>query len=109
MLSALHFMKTAPSNPGPRPLPLRLPRVCVVVTGASGAEMVEKAETLARDNPFLEFRLDYLKNPGLALPQLRKFCSYHPEVVAIGTCRRAANGGKFRGSLASQIELLTKS
>ena len=26
----------------------------------------------------------------------------------IATCRRAANGGKFRGSLASQLDILTK-
>ena len=70
--------------------------------------MVEKAEGLARDNPFLEFRLDYLKKPTLALPHLRRFLSYHPEVVAVGTCRRAVNGGKFRGSLASQADVLGK-
>jgi 3-dehydroquinate dehydratase / shikimate dehydrogenase len=92
----------------PRPLPLRLPRVCVPVAGASGAEMVEKAEAMVRDNSFVEFRLDYLKSPGLALPHIRKFLSYHPEVVAIGTCRRATNGGKFRGSLAAEVDILMK-
>jgi 3-dehydroquinate dehydratase/shikimate dehydrogenase len=92
----------------PRPLPLRLPRVCVPVAGASAAEMVEKAEAMVRDNPFLEFRLDYLKSPGLALPHIRRFLSYHPEIVAIGTCRRAVNGGKFRGSLAAEVDVLTK-
>ncbi len=70
--------------------------------------MVEKAEALVRDNPFLEFRLDYVKVPGLALPALRKFLHYHPEAVAVGTCRRAVNGGKFKGSLASQLAVLTK-
>ena len=32
----------------------------------------------------------------------------HTYVPAIGTCRRVANGGKFKGSVASQIEVLTK-
>ena len=91
-----------------RLLPLRLPRVCVAVTGADAAEMVDKAEVLVRDNTFLEFRLDYLSRPGLALPRIKKFTDYHPHVVAIATCRRAANGGKFRGSLASQLDLLAK-
>ena len=91
-----------------RLLPLRLPRVCVAVTGSDGAEMVDKAEALVRDNTFLEFRLDYLSRPGLALPRIKKFTDYHPHVVAIATCRRAANGGKFRGSLASQLDLLAK-
>jgi 3-dehydroquinate dehydratase/shikimate dehydrogenase len=70
--------------------------------------MMEKAEAMVRDNTFLEFRLDYLKSPGLALPHLHRFLSYHPQVVAIGTCRRAANGGKFRGSLAAEAEVLIK-
>jgi 3-dehydroquinate dehydratase/shikimate dehydrogenase len=91
-----------------RPLPLRLPRLCVPLAGASASEMVEKAESLVRDNPFLEFRLDYLKSPGVALPHIRRFLTLHPGVVAIATCRRAVNGGKFRGSLASEIDVLTK-
>ena len=91
-----------------RTLPLRLPRICVAVVGASGAELVEKAENLGRDNPFVEFRLDYVHTPSLALPALKKFFSYHPETIAIATCRRANNGGKFRGSVASQIDILGK-
>jgi 3-dehydroquinate dehydratase / shikimate dehydrogenase len=92
----------------PRPLPLRLPRVCVPVAGASAAELVEKAEAMLRDNSFLEFRLDYLKSPGLALPHIRRFLGSHPQVVAIATCRRAVNGGKFRGSLAAEVDILGK-
>ncbi len=101
-------MSAEAANFVPRPLPLRLPRLCVAVVGGSAAEMVEKAESLVRDNPLIEFRLDYLKSPTLALPHLRRFLSYHPEVVAIGTCRRAVNGGKFRGSLAAEIDVLSK-
>src|ERR1700687_800638 len=98
------------ANPSfvPRPLPLRLPRVCVPVAGVSAAEMVEKAESMVRDNSFLEVRLDYLKTPGLALPHIRRFLSYHPAAVAIATCRRGVNGGKFRGSLAAELDVLTK-
>ena len=92
----------------PRLLPLRLPKVCVPVTGSDAADMVEKAEALVRDNPFLEFRLDYLSRPALALHKIKRFTEYHPHVVAMATCRRVPNGGKFRGSLASQVDLLGK-
>ncbi len=92
----------------PRLLPLRLPRVCVALVGADAAEMMEKAEAVVRDDPFLEFRLDYLKQPGAALPKLRHFIDLHPEAVLIATCRRANNGGKFRGSLRAQVEVLLK-
>jgi 3-dehydroquinate dehydratase / shikimate dehydrogenase len=80
----------------------------VAVIGADPNEMMQKAEALVRDNTFLEFRLDYLPRPALVLPKIRQFTEYHPHVVAIGTCRRAASGGKFRGSIASQLDLLTK-
>lgn len=92
----------------PRPLPRRMPRVCVAVAAASGAEMVERAENLVRDNPFLEFRLDYLKNPAQGLAALKRFLTYRPECIAVATCRRAVNGGKFRGSVAAQLSLLAK-
>jgi len=92
----------------PRLLPLRLPRVCVAVIGSDANEMAEKAEALARDNSFLEFRLDYLSKPGLALARIKRFTEAHPATVVIATCRRVASGGKFRGSIAAQLEVLGK-
>src|SRR5579862_9126490 len=100
-------MNSAPTHM-PRLLPLRLPRVCVAVIGSDPNEMVEKAEALARDNSFLEFRLDYLSKPALALPRIKRFFESHHGIVAIATCRRATSGGKFRGSLASQLDLLNR-
>ena len=92
----------------PRHLPLRLPRVCVAVAATNAGDMIAKAEALARDNPFIEFRLDYIRQPGTAFPKLRRFLEYHPEVLAIGTCRRAASGGRFRGSTAAEADVLVK-
>jgi 3-dehydroquinate dehydratase / shikimate dehydrogenase len=100
-------MNSAPGY-APRLLPLRLPRVCVAVIGNDANEMVEKAEALARDNSFLEFRLDYLSKPGLAIPRIKRFTESHPGMVIIATCRRVASGGKFRGSIASQLDVLSK-
>ncbi len=92
----------------PRLLPLRLPRLCVAVIGNDPNEMAEKAEALVRDNSFLEFRLDYLAKPGLALVRVKRFIDSHPGTVVIATCRRAASGGKFRGSMVSQLDILNK-
>ncbi len=103
----LRTMNSAPSY-APRLLPLRLPRVCVAVIGSDPNEMVEKAELLVRDNPFLEFRLDYLSKPGLALPRIKRFLESYPGTMVIATCRRVASGGKFRGSIASQLDILGK-
>jgi 3-dehydroquinate dehydratase/shikimate dehydrogenase len=91
-----------------RPMPLRLPRICVSVVGSDPTELLEKAEAVARDNPFVEFRLDYLKTPAQALPKIKSFLGSHTYVTAVATCRRANNGGKFKGSVASQVDILVK-
>ena len=100
------------SSPGypinPRLLPNRLPRVSVTLTARNAAELAEKAEQVARDNSFLEFRLDYLSQPPSFFPKLKSFIEFHPHLVLIATCRRAKSGGKFRGSVASEIDVLAK-
>src|ERR1700734_1507663 len=101
-------MISAPKTYPPRVLPLRLPRVCVAVAASDPTELIEKAEGLIRDNSFLEFRLDYISKPGLALPKIRHFLETHSGITIIATFRRAASGGKFRGSIASQLEILAK-
>ncbi len=96
------------STLAPRFVPMRLPKVCLALSGDTIDDMLATAESMARDNPFLEFRLDYLKQPLAALPKIHRFLETHQYVTAIGTCRRADNDGKFRGSMASQLEVLTK-
>lgn len=96
------------STIAPRFLPLRLPKVCLAVSADTADEMLETAEGMARDNPFVEFRLDYLKQPLAAMPKIRRFLETHQYVTAIGTCRRADNGGQFKGSLASELDVLNK-
>src|SRR5208337_4415110 len=96
------------SNLGPRFLPVRLPKVCLALTGDTAEDMLANAESMAQDNPLIEFRLDYLKQPLAALPKLHRFLETHQYVTAIATCRRLPNGGKFKGSLASQLDVLAK-
>jgi 3-dehydroquinate dehydratase/shikimate dehydrogenase len=86
----------------------RLPRVCIPIVGEDPARIIERAESLVRDNPFMEFRLDYMSNPLAGLPKLKHFLDLHPEATVIATCRRAVNGGKFKGSATAQLEVLTK-
>ncbi|HEY4899879.1 MAG TPA: shikimate dehydrogenase [Terriglobales bacterium] len=85
----------------------RLPRVCVAVVGEDATHIIDRAESLVRDNPFMEFRLDYLSNPAAGLPKLKHFLDLHPEATVIATCRRAVNGGKFKGGAAAQLDILT--
>src|SRR3979411_1366011 len=99
---ALAFSSTL----APRFLPMHLPKVCLALSGDTVDDMLAIAESMARDNHFLEFRLASLKQPLAALPKIHRFLETHQYVTAIGTCRRADNDGKFKGSLASQLEVL---
>jgi 3-dehydroquinate dehydratase/shikimate dehydrogenase len=82
--------------------------VCVAIIGSTPAEMIEKAASVVKETPFLEFRLDYLEKPLLALPKFKQFFADNTAATAIATCRRAANGGKFAGTIASEVEILSK-
>jgi len=101
---ALAFSSTL----APRFLPNHLPKVCLALSGDNIDDMIATAESMGRDNPFIEFRLDYLKQPLSALSKIHRFLETHQYINAIGTCRRVENGGKFKGSLAAQLEVLTK-
>src|ERR1700727_789148 len=87
----------------------RMGKVCVAIIGSTTAEMVDRATEAMRDSPFLEFRLDYLEKPLTALPKLKQFLAENSSVVtAIATCRRAANGGKFNGTIPAELDVLQK-
>jgi 3-dehydroquinate dehydratase/shikimate dehydrogenase len=101
-------MTSALTSYVPRAAHLRLPRVCVAVIGTDASDMVERAEAIVRDNPFIEFRLDYLAKPALALAKIKRFIDYYPHSICIATCRRVTSGGKFKGSVAAQLDILAK-
>jgi len=86
----------------------RLTKVCVSIAGSTPAEMIDKAVSVIKETPFIEFRLDYLDKPLLALPKFKQFFADNTAATGIATCRRSENGGKFSGSLAAELEILTK-
>src|SRR3984957_5089833 len=92
----------------PQFLRSRIGKICVAIIGSTATEMLEKASAVVKERPFLEFRLDYLEKPLLALPKLKQFLAENNAVTAIATCRRTANGGKFSGNVAAEIEILSK-
>jgi 3-dehydroquinate dehydratase/shikimate dehydrogenase len=86
----------------------RIGKLCVAIIGSTPAEMIEKALEAVRENTFIEFRLDYLPNPLAAMPKIKQFLNERSEVTAVATCRRAATGGKFKGTIAAELEILEK-
>ena len=69
---------------------------------------MRERRAIVRENHFVEFRLDYLANPAAVLPKLKQFLYERGEVTAIATCRRAATGGKFKGTIGAELEILEK-
>jgi 3-dehydroquinate dehydratase / shikimate dehydrogenase len=92
----------------PQFLRSRIGKICVAIIGSTAAEMLEKATAVVKETTFLEFRLDYLEKPLLAMPKLKHFLAENNAVTAIATCRRTTNGGKFSGNVAAEIEILSK-
>ena len=86
----------------------RIGKICVAITGDTPSEMLDNAEQIVRENHFVEFRLDYLPNPAAILPKLKQFLYERGEVTAIATCRRVATGGKFKGTIAAELDVLEK-
>ncbi len=101
-------MIVPPMNYAARSLRLRIPRICVSITGTDAAELLEKAEAVLRENALIELRLDYLKSPSSALPRLRRLMEMRPDAIVIATCRRTDAGGKFHGTIGEELELLRK-
>jgi 3-dehydroquinate dehydratase/shikimate dehydrogenase len=86
----------------------RIGKLCVAITGSSPQEMIDKATEVLKETTFLEFRLDYLAKPLLALPPLKHFLAEHGAATAIATCRLKENGGRFDGSKTAALEILLK-
>ncbi len=95
------------TTPSAHYLRSRMSRVCVAITGSTAQEMIDKAETVVRENPFIEFRLDYLPDPLSAIPRFQEFLYERSEITAVATCRRVAGGGRFKGAPADALDVLT--
>ena len=86
----------------------RISKVCVAIFGATTAEMIEKASGVVRENPFLEFRLDYLDKPLSAMTKIQQFVQDNTAATVIATCRRTESGGRFEGTVAAELDVLSK-
>lgn len=88
-------------------MPISLPRICIALGFNTVDALIEHArlEAVAGDT-FLEFRLDYLPDPGAGAAAIRPFLEEHPECAVLATCRRHQNRGRFNGSIEEQLSIL---
>lgn len=88
-------------------LPRSLPKVCVALGFPAAAQLSSAAEREYKDgNKFLEFRLDYLKDPTSGLPVIETLSKRYGDLQILVTCRGRANGGHFNGRIENQVAVL---
>ncbi|HEX4773107.1 MAG TPA: shikimate dehydrogenase [Bryobacteraceae bacterium] len=86
-----------------------MPRICVALGLSSPDELDHAAEVECKDgNCFLEFRLDYLKDPAAGIEVLRRFLKKHPDATILATCRHAQHHGHFKGTVDQQLAILSE-
>src|SRR5580658_11374837 len=84
-----------------------LPKICIALGLPDVPRLLEQArrEAEAGEN-FLEFRLDYLRDPALGACAIADFLQGYPNCTILATCRRHQNHGKFNGSIDDQLRIL---
>jgi 3-dehydroquinate dehydratase/shikimate dehydrogenase len=71
--------------------------------------LLERASAeIASGSSFLEFRIDFLRDPFEGVSAVEEITRKFPECQILATCRRHQNHGRFNGSVDEQIDLLEK-
>jgi 3-dehydroquinate dehydratase/shikimate dehydrogenase len=84
-----------------------LPRVCIALGFPDVKSLIGHArQEVEAGESFLEFRLDYLPQPGAGADVIRGFLNQNPECTLLATCRRHQNHGRFNGSIEEQLRIL---
>jgi 3-dehydroquinate dehydratase/shikimate dehydrogenase len=86
----------------------RIGKICVAITGSTPEEMLERADEVLKESTFIEFRLDYLAKPLLALPKIKTWLTENTAATAIATCRTKDNGGHLDASVTASLDVLIK-
>lgn len=86
---------------------LQFPRIAIALGFEEPHNLIEHAVAeVESGGRFLEFRLDFLRDPRQGPEAVRTFLGRCPDCLVLATCRRHQNGGRFDGSTADQIRLL---
>ena len=88
-------------------LPRNLPKLCIALGLPTPAQLSAAAEHEYKDgSTFLEFRLDYLKDPSAGLLVIETLSKRYGNMQVLATCRGRDHGGNFTGTVEQQIAIL---
>ena len=83
-------------------------KICAVVAAEQPRSLWKQLERALRRTRTVELRLDWLLTEEQIHNFLRKLAAKRPRATLIATCRRREAGGRFRGSIASQLLVLAE-
>jgi len=78
-------------------------KVCAVVAAQDVAAMWRQLHEAAKATRTIELRLDWLKDDREIARFLRRLEAEPPRATLIATCRRLNAGGRYRGTVATQL------
>jgi 3-dehydroquinate dehydratase/shikimate dehydrogenase len=88
-------------------LPKSLPRIVVALGFPTASQLLRAAENEYKDgNTLLEFRLDYLAEPGAGIQAIRAFRKKYADATILATCRHQRQRGAFSGAIEEQLSIL---
>lgn len=83
-------------------------KICAVVASADAESMRRQLRAALRETHTVELRLDWLAGDEEISRFLRRLPSFARGAILIATCRRRSAGGRYRGTIASQLAHLTE-
>jgi 3-dehydroquinate dehydratase/shikimate dehydrogenase len=83
-------------------------KICAVVATQHSGSMWNQLQQALRQTRTVELRLDWLSSEREIHALLQRLAKRNPRATLIATCRRREVGGRFRGSIASQLLVLAE-
>ncbi len=83
-------------------------KICAVVASGQARSAWKQLEKALGQSHTVEVRLDWLSTEKAIHAFLRRLGRERPKATFIATCRRREAGGRFRGSIASQLLVLAE-
>ena len=83
-------------------------KICAVVAAADSKMMLRQLRAALRQTRTIELRLDWLSGDREITRFLGRLRSIRPKATLVATCRRRGAGGKYAGTIASQLAHLVE-
>lgn len=85
-----------------------LDKICAVAAAANASSLWRQLQIACKSARTVELRLDWLANDAEIAGFLKLLGRDKPRAALIATCRRRPGGGRYSGSIADQLRILSE-